>query len=560
MKTIEQDLSTLYNSVQVAILLNDIQNLITGYQDKNIAGNHEKLSEKDVVIITYGNQVYKKGEAKLLTLKKLLNEHVGNEISIVHILPFYPSSSDDGFSVIDYYKVNPEMGSWADIESLSKDYILIFDAVINHNSSQSGWFKKFLLNEPKYNDFYIELNDTKGYEHVVRPRTSPLIHTFDSIDGTKTVWTTFSRDQVDLNFRNPAVFFEIMNLLLFYVSEGARIIRLDAVGFMWKEKGSSCLHLSQTHTLIQVMRKVIEKVDSRVLLLTETNVPHLENISYFGNDNEANMVYNFTLPPLLLYSLLNQDDSKLTAWAGALEVPFPDVCFFNFLASHDGIGLRPVDNILSDTEISVLVDAAVANGGRVSYKSNPDGKETPYEINCNFLSLLKGKNCNIKTGIKKLILAHAVLLAMPGLPAIYFHSLFGSENDMEGMMASGINRRINREKLEYNSLTKSIKNISGKRHKILSAMKKMMQARKKQSAFNPYAPFQINSPGNGVFNITRVSQDGKEEIRTYFNFTDVRKRVVINDKELYRNLLEPESIENNFNLLPLGFKWLKKHR
>jgi len=557
MKAIQQEIAAIYSSGQVENMLKSIRDLIEKYQNKTIHVNRFELSEKDVVLITYGDQVYNKGETKLATLNKLLKEQLSNEISIVHILPFYPSSSDDGFSVINYYKVDPAMGSWKDIESLSKDFILLFDAVINHNSSQSGWFKKYLENDSDYKDYYIELTNNEGFEDVVRPRTSPLSHTFESHNGSKTVWTTFSHDQVDLNYSNPHVFIQVLDILLFYISEGARIIRLDAVGFMWKEKDTNCLHLPKTHQLIKLMRKVIEKVDDSVLLLTETNVPHEENISYFGQGNEADMVYNFTLPPLLAYSLLSQDASKLTTWAQSLEVPYKKVCFFNFLASHDGIGVRPVVDILNENELTILIKTAEVNGGKVSYKSNPNGTKTPYEINCNYLSLLRGEENNLELGIKRTILAHAVLLAMPGLPAIYFHSIFGSENDIEGMKTSGINRRINRQKSNYDELVASINQSNSTRNRVLSAIKKLLQVRSTEKAFNPYAPFLIRESVNGVFNITRLDREGKEKLCTYFNFTLTEKHVVLDKRITCIDLLKSETFTGKIKLKPLEFKWLK---
>ncbi|MEL6660615.1 MAG: alpha-amylase family glycosyl hydrolase, partial [Bacteroidota bacterium] len=328
-------LAQVYPAEQVDGILQNIIALVNHYQSMMQRDGVHQLSEKDVVLITYGDQVWKEGEYPLATLKRFMDEQAAGLINAVHILPFYPYSSDDGFSVIDYYEVNPEWGSWETIADLASGYHLMFDGVINHISQESEWFKQFLAGDPRYDTYFIEDDPNKDYSKVVRPRVLPLLHDYEDANGqTRYVWTTFSRDQVDLNYRNPQVLLQVIDLLLFYAMNGASLIRLDAIGFMWKEDDSTCIHLPQTHNLIKVMRAAMAEAVPDLIFITETNVPHLENISYFGNGyDEAQMVYNFTLPPLLAYSLLNGTSEKFTAWAQSLELPSNEVCFFNFTAS-----------------------------------------------------------------------------------------------------------------------------------------------------------------------------------------------------------------------------------
>lgn len=549
-------LSKVYNANQVSFLQDEIQKLLDKYSDI-IKNDAPGLTEKDVVLITYGNQVYRKGELSLQTLNKLLIEQLKEVISIVHILPFYPFCSDDGFSVIDYYSVNPKLGEWKDIESLSKNFKLLFDAVINHTSQHCEWFKKFLNNEDQYKNYYVEMDDLSAYSNVIRPRTSPLSHTYNTNSISRAVWTTFSKDQVDLNFKNPKVFIKILDILLFYIANGAQIIRLDAVGFLWKEKNTSCIHLPQTHILIKVMRKVIEKLAPSIMLLSETNVPHFENIAYFGEGDEAHMVYNFTLPPLLAYSILSGSTKKLTEWAQTLEIPYPNVCYFNFLASHDGIGLRPVDHILDKDELNFIINSAKANGGKVSYKLNADGKKSPYEINCNYFSLLKGPGNNEELGIRRSILAHSILLTFPGLPAIYFHSMFGSENDLEGMNKNGINRRINREKFEYDKLIKTLNCPDSRQSKVLNNIRKLIRIRKSNPAFNPYSKFKVERPSKGIFSLERTSKDSMSEVKAFFNLSNEKVVVPLNYSEKKIDLLSGKVYQNILELNSLDFVWLK---
>ncbi|MCA9915368.1 MAG: sugar phosphorylase, partial [Anaerolineae bacterium] len=326
------------------------------------------LSEKDIVLISYGDHVQAAGENPLHTLHRFLQEFAAPTINTVHLLPFYPYSSDDGFSVIDYYAVNPAHGKWEDIESLRQDFRLMFDFVCNHISAQSHWFQKFLAQEPPYDDYFFTVPPETDLSQVVRPRALPLLTAVETAAGTRHVWTTFSADQIDLNYETPSVLIEMLKVLRFYVEHGASLIRLDAVAFLWKEIGTDCIHLSQTHLVIQLMRDFLNSIAPDTIIITETNVPHEENISYFGDGhNEAQMVYQFPLPPLVLHTLAMGDATALTKWAKSLGDPSGQTTFFNFTASHDGIGMRPATGLLSDAQIQALVERAEAHGGRVSY-------------------------------------------------------------------------------------------------------------------------------------------------------------------------------------------------
>ena len=551
-------LAQVYPAEQVGGLLHNIIALVNHYKSMMEQGETHQLSEKDVVLITYGDQVQREGEFPLQTLKRFLDEHTDGLITSVHILPFYPYSSDDGFSVIDYYEVNPDWGTWETIAELAKAYRLMFDGVINHISQESEWFKQFLAGDPRYANYFIEDDPAKDYSKVVRPRVLPLLHDYEDATGqTRHVWTTFSRDQVDLNYRNPQVLLQIIDLLLFYAINGAKLIRLDAIGFMWKENDSTCIHLPQTHNLIKVMRAVMAEAMPDLIFITETNVPHVENISYFGNGHdEAQMVYNFTLPPLLAYSLLNGTSEKFTAWAQSLEFPSNEVCFFNFTASHDGVGLRPVSGILNEAEIDILLSAAKANGGRVSYKTDADGGQSPYEINCNYLSLLCGAEKDTEQGVARMTLAQAVMLAFPGLPAIYFHSLVGSQNDLAGMERSGQNRRINREKLDYQQLEEELK-TDPVRQAVWSAVQHLLRVRQQSAAFHPFGTFRFHDLSSSLITIQRFSPDQQEEVWLLFNLTAGRQEVHLPSGS-YADLLYEEEAGTKQYLRAYEYRWLRK--
>ncbi len=554
---IQSLLEQVYPEGEVTSLLEQIPVLVDRYRSIIQVTEHS-MSEKDVVLITYGDQVRREGEFPLRTLQRFLDEQTEGLINSVHILPFYPYSSDDGFSVIDYYAVHPDWGTWDTIGEMASSYRLMFDGVINHISQESDWFKAFLARDPEYVDYFIEDDPNKDYSQVVRPRVLPLLHDYTDVNGqTRYVWTTFSRDQVDLNYRNPKVFLQVLDLLLFYAAKGAKLVRLDAIGFMWKEDNSTCIHLPQTHNLIKAMRAVLAELVPDLIFITETNVPHIENISYFGNGyDEAQMVYNFTLPPLLAYSLLYGSGEKFTAWARSLELPSEEVCFFNFTASHDGVGLRPVTGILDQEEVGLLLKSAEANGGRVSYKTDADGGQSPYEINCNYLSLLCGSEQDMELGVARMILAQAVMLGFPGLPAIYFHSLVGSRNDIEGMQRSGHNRRINREKLDYDQLVAELEE-DNVRHEVWPALKRLLKVRQHSAAFHPFGPFQFHDLSPSLIAIQRFSPDRGEEVWLLFNLTPATQEVHL-PEGIYTDLIDDAEMSTKQYVRGYKYRWLRK--
>jgi len=520
-RTIEERLAILYDPRQSQFAGDRIRELIRRYRGR-IPAREYHLSEKDVILITYGDQLRHTGEAPLATLKRFLDTHLRDVINSVHILPFYPYSSDDGFSVVNYSEVDPHMGSWREIEALSEHFRLMFDGVINHVSQYSDWFKAYLAGDPAFKDFFIDLDPSTDLGAVVRPRVSPLLHEYHDSEGKiHNIWTTFSQDQVDLNYKSVDVLIAVLDALFYYIEKGATLIRLDAIAFIWKEIGTSCVHLEQTHELIQLMRDVLHEVDPSVIIITETNVPHDENISYFGSgEDEAQMVYNFALPPLLVHSVLLGNTEKLTAWAKTLRLPSDKVCFFNFTASHDGVGVRAVDGILSDEEVENLVATTIDHGGLVSYRSSGNGEQRPYELNCSYINILTHPDADNTLRIRRMLLTQAVVLAMPGIPGIYFHSLVGASNDHQGVKLSGINRSINREKFNVDQLEASLNDQTSLGSAVFNAYKRLLSIRITERAFNPFGPFVFLYLHRSLFCVHHESSDLHDHILTVHNFSD----------------------------------------
>ncbi|EOI2493716.1 sugar phosphorylase [Enterobacter bugandensis] len=545
-----------FSEAHFKVLLTKLEQAAVDITEKRKSG----WDEKDVVLITYADQFSAKGEKALPVFTRFYNEWLARTFSHVHLLPFYPWSSDDGFSVIDYHNVAPETGTWQDVADLKQSASLMFDFVCNHMSAKSEWFANYLAQKPGYEDFFIAVDPETDLSAVTRPRALPLLTPFTLHDGSvRHLWTTFSDDQIDLNFASPQVLIAMVDVLLHYLAEGARYIRLDAVGFMWKIPGTSCIHLEQTHCLIQLFRAITEAVAPGTVIITETNVPHKDNISYFGDgENEAQMVYQFSLPPLVLHAVHRQDVNALCQWAGSLALPSTKTTWFNFLASHDGIGLNPLRGILPESEILALVEKLQQEGALVNWKNNPDGTRSPYEINVTYLDALSAQNSSDDERIARFILAHAVLLSFPGVPAVYIQSILGSRNDYEGVERLGYNRAINRKKYTAGQVDLELNNKNSIRHKIYSRLSEFIAIRRGESAFHPDAQAFFESLDEQILKIVRVAKNG-ERITALFNFSN-NVHTVYGDTLTGMELLSGQAVSGKeLTLNPWQVMWIKEN-
>lgn len=516
--------------------------------------------EQDVILITYADQFQKNDHNALPILTRFYNRWLSSYFSHVHLLPFYPWSSDDGFSVMDYHRVAPKTGEWGDVAKLKKSTHLMFDFVCNHMSAKSQWFENYLNQKPGFEDFFIAVDPDTDLSAVTRPRALPLLTPFTLADGSiRHLWTTFSDDQIDLNFASPQVLIAMVDVLLHYLIEGADYIRLDAVGFMWKVPGTTCLHLENTHRLIQLFRAITDVVAPGTVIITETNVPHKDNISYFGDgSNEAQMVYQFSLPPLVLHSIHSENVQALCQWAQTLELPSTETTWFNFLASHDGIGLNPLRGILPEKEILTLVENLQNEGAKVNWKNNPDGTRSPYEINVTYLDALSPQRIGDDERIARFVLAHALLLSFPGVPAIYVQSILGSRNDYDGVERLGYNRAINRRKFQEGEIDAELEDASQLRTKIYNALTRMIAIRRQQGVFHPDSNAIFSMPNEHVLKLVRTSAVG-EKITAFFNFQN-RVQTLFDDIPSGVELLTDSNITNSvLTLNPWQVMWIK-HR
>jgi glycosidase len=567
LKTIRKRLANLYGVEEADTLLDRFFHMIgrygVGVNRTNLSS--KVISQKDAVLITYADMVSDGKAHPFSTLKEFCTARLKGAFSAIHILPFYPWTSDDGFSVVDYREVDKRYGNWDDVSRLSEEFELMFDLVLNHCSSKSPWFREYVSGIEPGSNYILEGDEEADLSSVVRPRASPLLTPYQTRKGKRHVWTTFSADQVDLDWTSPDLLFEFLDIIMFYASLGCRILRLDAVAFLWKEIGTNCLHLPKTHEVIKLIRNFIEVVAPEVLILTETNVPHQENISYFGKGDEAHAVYQFSLPPLLLHGLLQGTAKHVTNWAAHLAPPPKGCHFLNFTASHDGIGVRPLEGILDTDEILSLADEVRGNGGHVSMRKLEDGSEFPYELNATYYGALSHKK-DPELGKKMFLCSHAIALAMKGIPAVYFHSLCATPNYTEGVKETGHNRTINRKKWKSEELETLLEDEESNSGEIFEWYTRVLRRRASCPAFHPDASQKVIELGDDIFAFERRSLDGGQVIICLFNF--LPNEVKSNQKQTLASYLSNGSVKDlisggefsfdneSFTLRPYQALWL----
>jgi sucrose phosphorylase len=571
---VERQLAVIYEDIELNVTLPELADqllqemrILETFVEPIPYANH--WSEQDHILITYGDSVINEGEKPLQTLQQFLDKYLKDTINGVHILPFFPYSSDDGFSVMDYSSVNESLGDWSDISEIASKRKLMSDLVINHCSARGAWFQNFIKGEGKGHDYFFTASPDDDLSKVVRPRTSPLLKKVETNNGTQHVWCTFSHDQVDLDFRNPEVLKAFVSIIRQYLDAGVKIFRMDAVAFLWKIAGGPSINLPQTHEVIRLLRTLIEHTEPETVIITETNIPNTQNLTYFGNANEAHCIYNFSLPPLLVNSLITGSCLYLKRWLMSMPPAQMGTCYFNFIASHDGIGLRPAEGLLSEQEISTLVNTMSDFGGRVSWRTGAEGEQKAYEINIALYDALQGTTKGPdKWGLERFICAHAVMLGLEGIPGIYIHSMIGTRNDYEKVKHTNHNRSINRHRWDYNELQTQLSGSHNEHHKVLQRMLSLIEIRKQQPAFHPNATQYVLHLGLQLFGFWRQSLDRKQSIFCISNVSNEPVALRLNELNLivtdeWFDLLPEKNITDlgeELEMAPYQTVWLTNYR
>jgi sucrose phosphorylase len=522
-----------------------------------------RLTEADVILIAYPDHLRRDGAAPLRVLGDFAEEHLTDAVSAVHVLPFHPFTSDDGFAVSNCDEVAEQHGTWEDLFAISRRFRLMVDLVLNHVSSHHPWFAAYLRGEPKYRGYFIEPGAADDLSAVRRPRATPLLTPFERPGGDEvSVWTTFGPDQIDLNYREPRVLLEAMRVLLMHVRRDAYLVRLDAVGFVWKESGTESIHEPGAHTIVRLMRHVLDVAAPDVRLVAETNVPHAENVTYLGSgDREAQLVYNFALPPLIVHTMHTGDATVLTDWARTLRVPLPSASFLNFTASHDGIGVTPVRGILPEADIAAMIAQVEANGGLVSYRARPDGTHEPYELNVAYIDALTAPEAGDGERAARFLVSQAIMLALQGVPGVYLHSVLGSRSWRDGVTGPTDRRAINRQKLVIDGDGPDALKVADLldpetlRGMVHGPYVHLLRIRRANPAFHPRAPATVLELHPSVFAVERWTIDDEQRIVALHNVAPDPAQLKL-PGGAWRDLITGERVQGEMRLVGYRVAWL----
>ena len=522
---------TIFSKKDINYFENEIIQLINNFNKKN-PKKKKSISEKTTLVICYGDSVYSEKKKSIRVFQSFFQKKLKNYFNTIHFLPFYPSSSDSGFAVKDHYKVDNKLGNWLDIKSISKSTDVMADMVINHSSARGLWFKNFLKKKVPGKDYFLTVDNKFNTSRVIRPRDHALLKKIKIFNQSDYLWRTFSPDQIDLNFRNPSVLIQFIKIMIHLINNGVTIFRLDAIAYLWKENGTKCINLKQTHEIIKLLRNIINLLNIQTTIITETNLPENENLSYFGKNDEANWIYNFSLPPLLIHAFLFENSSYLNKWSKNLPNTKNDNCYLNFIASHDGIGIRPTEGLLNKKTLDNFLNRLKKNGSKFSYRKVQNKAKKVYEANITVFDALKKSDYDIqgKFYLERYISSHAIMISFEGIPAIYFNSIFGTSNDEAKYIITGNNRDVNRYRWNFKNITNKLKNNKSKQNIFYQNICNLLNIRRKQKAFHPNA-LRINlNFGQKIYAFKRVSIDKKQTILCITNLSSKIQKTKISKK------------------------------
>lgn len=484
-----------------------------------------RLTEQDAVLIAYPDHLRRAGEPPLATLGRWCREHLTGLVSSVHVLPYHPSTSYEGYAITDYTAVDPAFGTRDDLAALGRDFHLMVDLVLNHCSASHPWVDQFVAQREPGRRYVLTADPgARWLQEVRRARDLPLLHPVETAAGRRHVWTTYSPDLIDLDWREPDVCLEFLEILLDAVVLGARLVRLDAFAYTWKEPGTGCVARPATHDLLRLLQEVLRRAGAGAvaLLPSITNTTQDDNFSYLGPgepERQADLVYHLPLSGLLLLSSYREDARTLAAWLRGLPEAPQGRAYLNAAATHDGIGLTWLDGLIPAQSIRALVDEAVARGARVSSRRpTASGESQPWEINATWFSACaKGPPAE---QVARLLATQSVVLGLRGVPALYLPLFLAARNDALRVERTGDNRAINRGRFEVADWERMAAEQGSVEAATLEGMTRLLRARRSTPAFHPEGGQQIVDVGEpSVLAFERTPPGGGRGVLCLTNFS-----------------------------------------
>ena len=418
-----------------------------------------------------------------------MNQYLSKAIGGVHILPFYPSNADGGFSPLTHLKVDPNFGTWRDIEKIAQKYDLCADITLNHISDESDEFIDFVEKgyQSKFADLFVHVNKFGSFTHDdlakihIRKEKEPFREVQFKNGKTAQVWSTFTEHQIDLNYESPKTFALMKKYMQFLAQKGVKLFRLDAFGYITKKRGTSCFLLEpEIYKHLEWFRKTSDQYGTAILPEVHDHPSFQHAISQRGAYS-----YGFALPPLVLYSILDCNTKYLKDWLR--------VCPDNqitVLDTHDGICIPDVEGILPDDKIDLLIhDLSTRSADPILRRSaaNIHSVGAIYQVTCTFYDALK-QNDNAY------IIARAIQLFTPGIPQVYYVGLLAEKNNIELMEETGHVRAINRHFFSLDEVKTHFKK------KIVKRLVRLMEFRSQYPAFQ--GTFELHSSNNSSLIVT----------------------------------------------------------
>jgi len=456
--------------------------------------------EADVVLIAYGDHLVDRARPPLTTLTDWCRRELAGLVSTVHVLPFHPSTSYDGYAVTDYLAVEPKLGHWSDLADLNTDFNLMFDVVLNHCSAQHPWFQQLLADEAPGRDYFIaEDPEAPWLRGVRRARNSPLLHPHETAAGIKHIWTTYSPDLIDLDWREPGVLCEFMEIIFDSVARGARALRLDAYVYVWKTPETDCVNQPQLQSLLRLYQELLAAVGAQsvAILPSITNVTQAQNYAFLcgePDDRRADFVYHLPLSALLLQALYERDAETLSGWLERLPDAPPGCAYLNLAASHDGVGLSWLKGLVTPAAIERMGEAATQRGGFVrSRRTRVDGPSVPWEINITYFSACAPDPDEAPAlHVDRFIATQGIVLALRGVPALYFSLFMAGRNDFDRVAEAEadpigmcLERAINRGRFQLSRWETAMADPAALEGRVLDALKRLLAVRRTLPAFHP---------------------------------------------------------------------------
>jgi glycosidase len=483
---------------------------------------------RDAVLIAYPDHLQARGEAPLSTLGKFCAQHLCGALSAVHVLPFHPSTSYEGYAITDYRAVAPELGGAEDLEALQRSgFELMVDLVLNHCSSSHPWFARFKAGDPDRANWFVTVDDPAAawLQQIPRARDLPLTHRVDTPNGPRHVWTTYSPDLVDLNLREPRVLLELCDLMLEYAALGARVIRLDAFVYVWKQAGTRCLDLPQGHALVRLFQAVLDAAGAKAtrLLPSITNRTPAEAFAYLEGaaGREADLVYNLPLSSLILHALYTGDARVLGRWLSQLPSPPAGRAWLNLTACHDGVGLSWLEGLVPPEEIQTLVAKAKARGALLSTRrATASGPVKPWELNATWFSACAPlPEDGDARHVDRFLATQAAMLSVRGVPALYLGALLAGRNDTARVAAQQDNRAINRGRFSRADWEAAFSTPGSVEREVLERLTALCRVRAGCAAFHPEGAQRVlDGLPEGVLGLVRTAPDGDTRVLSLTHF------------------------------------------